>query len=89
MQGEYSVALPDGRLQTVSYTVLGDKGGFSANVHYSGKARHPPQNKKQFRSQLKSSSNRYPGPPSQARHGEVTGRSPQSVDYVPHKAFEK
>ena len=38
------MALPDGRLQTVSYTVDGDTGGFSANVHYTGKARHPHQN---------------------------------------------
>ena len=35
LQGEYSVRLPNGLLQTVSYTVLGE-GGFSVNVRYSG-----------------------------------------------------
>ena len=32
-KGEYSVMLPDGRLQTVSYSVTG-QGGFSVNVKY-------------------------------------------------------
>ena len=35
------MVLPDGRLQTVSYIIDGDKGGFSANVHYTGNAIHP------------------------------------------------
>jgi len=33
--GEYHVALPDGRLQTVTYTTDGDS-GFIADVKYSG-----------------------------------------------------
>ena len=37
------MVLPDGRLQTVSYIIDGDKGGFSANVHYTGNAIHPHQ----------------------------------------------
>ena len=35
LQGEYSVRLPNGLLQTVSYSVQGE-GGFSVNVKYSG-----------------------------------------------------
>ena len=35
-RGEYSVQLPDGRTQTVSYSVKGE-GGFTVNVRYSGK----------------------------------------------------
>ena len=35
-RGEYSVKLPDGRTQTVSYSVKGE-GGFTVNVRYSGK----------------------------------------------------
>ena len=34
-RGEYSVKLPDGRTQTVTYSVQGE-GGFSVNVHYTG-----------------------------------------------------
>ena len=34
-RGEYSVKLPDGRTQTVTYSVQG-AGGFSVNVHYTG-----------------------------------------------------
>ena len=34
-RGEYSVKLPDGRTQTVSYSVKGE-GGFTVNVRYSG-----------------------------------------------------
>ena len=33
-QGSYSVLLPDGRLQTVEYSVLGE-GGYKAKVFYS------------------------------------------------------
>ncbi|KAF0310913.1 hypothetical protein FJT64_018222 [Amphibalanus amphitrite] len=38
VQGQYSVLLPDGRLQTVSYAVEGDS-GFVADVQYEGEAR--------------------------------------------------
>ncbi|XP_040563333.1 pro-resilin [Lepeophtheirus salmonis] len=35
--GEYTVALPDGRLQTVKYTVSDAYSGYVADVSYSGK----------------------------------------------------
>jgi hypothetical protein len=37
--GKYFVALPDGRLQTVTYTVDGD-GGYIPLVEYSGEAQY-------------------------------------------------
>ncbi|XP_043225313.1 cuticle protein 7-like [Amphibalanus amphitrite] len=39
-QGSYTVALPDGRIQTVKYVADHYK-GFNAEVTYQGKARHP------------------------------------------------
>ena len=43
-EGQYYVQLPDGRRQTVSYSV--NKGtGYVANVHYEGKAQYPPPGK--------------------------------------------
>ena len=40
-KGQYSVALPDGRTQTVTYSVDG-YGGFIADVAYSGEPRYEP-----------------------------------------------
>ena len=41
-QGEYHVQLPDGRLQTVTYHVDGEYGGYVAEVSYSGKPHYGP-----------------------------------------------
>ena len=40
IQGEYQVALPDGRIQYVTYTA-DNYGGTVMNVEYKGEARHP------------------------------------------------
>ncbi|XP_018010165.1 cuticle protein 19 [Hyalella azteca] len=40
VKGSYTVQLPDGRLQTVTYTADHDN-GFFADVKYSGKAQYP------------------------------------------------
>merc|ERR1711935_942526 len=39
--GGYSVALPDGRIQTVTYTVNGGE-GYVADVQYTGVPQYPP-----------------------------------------------
>merc|ERR1719500_365213 len=41
IQGEYSVALPDGRIQHVTYHADGGYGGTAMEVTYSGEAHHP------------------------------------------------
>ncbi|XP_066979032.1 cuticle protein 7-like [Macrobrachium rosenbergii] len=40
VKGSYTVALPDGRKQTVEYTA-DDYSGFVAKVSYEGEAKHP------------------------------------------------
>eukprot|EP00095_Tigriopus_kingsejongensis_P007909 snap_masked-scaffold132_size323655-processed-gene-2.8 protein:Tk07909 transcript:snap_masked-scaffold132_size323655-processed-gene-2.8-mRNA-1 annotation:"cuticle protein 7" len=40
--GQYHVALPDGRIQTVTYSVADEYSGFVADVSYSGKATYGP-----------------------------------------------
>lgn len=42
ISGEYHVLLPDGRLQTVTYHVDGEYGGYIADVKYSGHAKLAP-----------------------------------------------
>merc|ERR1719244_1552069 len=41
MKGEYTVALPDGRIQHVIYHADGGYGGTVMEVKYSGEAHHP------------------------------------------------
>ena len=41
INGEYEVALPDGRIQYVHYSADGNYGGTIMDVEYKGEARHP------------------------------------------------
>ena len=41
IKGEYSVHLPDGRIQHVTYYADGNYGGTTMEVTYSGEAKHP------------------------------------------------
>ena len=41
IKGEYSVHLPDGRVQHVTYYADGNYGGTTMEVTYTGEARHP------------------------------------------------
>jgi hypothetical protein len=41
IKGEYTVALPDGRIQHVIYHADGNYGGTIMEVNYDGEARHP------------------------------------------------
>jgi len=41
IKGEYSVALPDGRIQHVIYLADGNYGGTVMDVKYDGEAHHP------------------------------------------------
>ena len=41
IKGEYTVALPDGRIQHVIYHADGNYGGSIMEVKYDGEARHP------------------------------------------------
>ena len=41
IKGEYTVALPDGRIQHVIYHADGNYGGTIMEVKYHGEARHP------------------------------------------------
>merc|ERR1712128_122290 len=47
-EGSYYVLLPDGRLQTVTYTVNGDS-GFVAEVTYEGEAQYPAYEPKPYK----------------------------------------
>jgi len=41
VEGSYRIALPDGRLQVVTYQVLPNGGGYEAKVNYEGTAQYP------------------------------------------------
>jgi len=41
VEGSYRIALPDGRLQVVTYQVLPNGGGYEAKVSYEGTAQYP------------------------------------------------
>merc|ERR1712018_1003924 len=47
--GEYHVALPDGRIQTVTYQVADDYSGYVADVKYSGEPVYPKYEPKPYK----------------------------------------
>ena len=44
VKGSFVISLPDGRIQTTSYTAT-EQGGFVAEVTYQGEARYPQEGK--------------------------------------------
>ena len=71
VQGQYSVLLPDGRLQTVSYSVQADS-GFVADVRYEGEARFLAADGEE---QGRSSVTRGAGPSGVHRYGDNQDKS--------------
>ena len=47
VEGSFTISLPDGRVQIISYTVDGDH-GFVADVTYEGTAVYPPEPKEGY-----------------------------------------
>ena len=60
--GTYKVNLPDGRVQTVTYTA-DDYGGFVADVKYEGEAVYPPEPAEGYGNSYKPAPKYAPGPP--------------------------
>lgn len=59
--GTYKVNLPDGRVQTVTYTA-DDYGGFVADVKYEGEAVYPPEPAEGYGNSYKPAPKYAPGP---------------------------
>jgi len=61
--GSYKVNLPDGRVQTVTYTA-DDYGGFVADVKYEGTPQYPPEPAEGYGNSYKAAKPKYaPAPP--------------------------
>ena len=82
LQGEYSVRLPNGLVQTVSYSVQGE-GGFSVNVKYSGQDWVLIWRDRSWYYIWDLTGERQPPPLGRGR--DIN--SLNSVDYIPHKWF--